>query len=202
MAIEKCLILTSRGEPLAEGAMSAVAEEEQLSVKVLNDETELVMQHDIIQIVGMGEGSVPQQCLVQRQSGKYVIVKVLSDLDAKLRSNIRISTKFESFLYPLDDSWKGRRGMTSVDISCGGLAFYAPDEFAVGERLEVVIPVTSSPLLMHMEILGKESVKNGRAFFKAKFIEMQRDQERMIREAVFAIQLENHARKTKKETKR
>lgn len=200
MAIEKCLILTSRGEPIAEGVMGNV-EGGQLSVKVLNDEVDLVMTHDILQIVGMGEKSVSQQCVIEEQRGNYVMLRVLSDLDTKLRRNIRISTRFDSFLYPVSGKWTGRRKLTSVDISCGGLAFYSTDEIEERERVEVVIPVTSSPLLLHMEILSKQDLKNDRAFYKAKFVDMHHDQECMVREAVFSIQLENHARKLAKEKK-
>ena len=200
MAIEKCLILTSRGEPVAEGVMGNV-EGGQLSVKVLNDEVDLVMTHDILQIVGMGENSIPQQCVIEEQRGNYVMLRVLSDLDSKLRRNIRIPTRFESFIYPVSGSWTGRRGLTSVDISCGGLAFYSTDGIEERERVEVVIPVTSSPLLLQMEILSKQDLKNDRAFYKAKFVDMHHDQECMVREAVFSIQLENHARKLAKEKK-
>ncbi len=200
MAIEKCLILTSRGEPIAEGVMGN-AESGQLSVKVLNDEVNLVAAHEIVQIVGMGDGSIPQQCMLTEIRGNYVILNVLSDLNAKMRSNIRISTRFDSFLYPVSGAWKGRRDLTSVDISCGGLAFYSTDEMEEGERVEVVIPVTSSPLLIQMEILSKQDLKSERAFYKAKFVDMHHDQECMIREAVFGIQLDNHARKRAKEKK-
>lgn len=198
MAIEKCLILTSRGEPIAEGVMGKT-EGGQLSVKVLNDEVDLVAAHEIIQIVGMGDGSIPQQCMLSEQRGSYVMLNVLADLDGKLRRNIRISTRFNSFIYPVSGQWKGRRELTSVDISCGGLAFYSENGLEEGERIEVVIPVTSKPLLMYMQILSSQDLKNDRAFYKAKFVDMQQDQEHMIREAVFAIQLENHARKMKKE---
>lgn len=198
MAIEKCLILTSRGEPIAEGVMGKT-EGGQLSVKVLNDEVDLVAAHEIIQIVGMGDGSIPQQCMLSEQRGSYVMLNILADLDGKLRRNIRISTRFNSFIYPVSGQWKGRRELTSVDISCGGLAFYSENGLEEGERIEVVIPVTSKPLLMYMQILSSQDLKNDRAFYKAKFVDMQQDQEHMIREAVFAIQLENHARKMKKE---
>jgi hypothetical protein len=79
----------------------------QLSVKVLNDEVDLVMTHDILQIVGMGEKSVSQQCVIEEQRGNYVMLRVLSDLDTKLRRNIRISTRFDSFLYPVSGKCKG-----------------------------------------------------------------------------------------------
>ena len=200
MAIEKCLILTSQGEPIAEGVMGGI-ENGQLSVKVLNDEVDLVAAHDVIQVVGMGEGSIPRQCVMTQQSGSYVMLNILSELDARLRKNIRIPTRFESFIYPISGSWTGRRGLTSVDISCGGLAFYSTDELRAEERIEVVIPVTSKPLLLQMEILSKQDLKNDRGFYKAKFVDLHHDEECMVREAVFSIQLENHARKLAKEKK-
>ncbi len=200
MANEMCMILTSRGEPIAEGMMER-AGGGLLRVTVPADEVELVAEHEIVEVVGMGEDNAAWQCMLLEQDGYEVVLCVLMKLDASLRKNIRVSTSFESFLHPVSGVWKGRREFTAVDISCGGLAFYSTDEIEERERVEVVIPVTSSPLLLHMEILSKQDLKNDRAFYKAKFVDMHHDQECMIREAVFGIQLENHARKRAKEKK-
>ena len=198
MANEMCMIMTSRGEPIAEGMMER-AGGGLLRVTVPADEVELVAEQEIVEIVGMGEDNAAWQCMLLEQDGYVVVLCVLMKLDASLRKNIRVSTSFESFLHPISGVWKGRREFTAVDISCGGLAFYSTNGIEEGERVEVVIPVTSDPLLLQMEILGRQELKNDRSFYKAKFVDVHHDHECMLREAVFSIQLENHARKTAKE---
>lgn len=171
----------------------------QLRVTLSENEAELVAEHEIVEVVGMGDDGAAWQCMLVDQDSREVILCVLMKLDASLRKNIRVATSFESFLYPVSGTWTGCRAFTAVDISCGGLAFYAVNDIEEGERVEVVIPVTSTPLLLQMEILGRQELKNDRSFYKAKFVEMHHDQECMMREAVFNIQLENHARETTKE---
>ena len=197
MAIERCMILTSGGEPIAEGVVGHT-EDGRLSVKVLNDDVSLVAQHEVVLIVG-GEGDVPKQCMLLEQQGSYVMLKVLDHVDGTMRQNVRVPVKFRSFLYPVNGTWKGRRELTSVDLSSSGIAFYSTSELQEGERAEVVIPVTSSPLLVQLEILGRQELKDDRAFYKAQFADLQQDQEHMIREAVFSLQLENRARQANAE---
>ena len=198
--MEKCLILTSRGEPIAEGEMEQMGSG-RLKVAMPSGEAELVAEHEIVQVVGMGDEGTAWQCMLVDQCEQEVVLCVLMKLDASLRKNIRVATKFDSFLYPVSGTWTGRKEFTSVDISCGGLAFYSTSGLVEGERVEVVIPVTSSPLLMQMEILSSQDLKSDRAFCKAKFVDVHHDQECMMREAVFSIQLENHTRKTAKENR-
>ena len=200
MAMEKCLILTSRGEPIAEGDMERLGGG-QLRVTVQGNEAELVAEHEIVQVVGMGEDNASWQCMLIEQDGHEVMLCVLMKLDASLRKNIRVATHFDSYIYPVSGMWSGRREFSSVDISCGGLAFYSTNGIEEGERVEVVIPVTSSPLLMQMQILGRQELKNDRSFYKAKFVDVHHDHECMLREAVFSIQMENHVRETAKESR-
>ena len=60
---------------------------------------------------------------------------------------------------------------------------------AVGDRVEVVIPITRvAPLLMVCQILRKTQEDHAK-FYAAKFLNLLSEQESMIREAVFSVQL-------------
>lgn len=59
----------------------------------------------------------------------------------------------------------------------------------MGDRIEVVIPITRvAPLLMVCQILRKTQ-EEGSKFYAAKFLNLLSEQESMIREAVFSVQL-------------
>ena len=70
-----------------------------------------------------------------------------------------------------------------------GLAFYAPRSLEVGEMVQVVVPVTSQPLVLPMRILRGERTGDGEYVYAGCFVGMVREEESMVREAVFSIQL-------------
>ena len=104
--------------------------------------------------------------------------------------------KFKSFIYPLSGIWKGRGEVQSVDISCGGIAFYGQYGLENGETLEIVIPITARPMVLRCQILRQQMLRNNRAFYAAKFVDMCNDEETLLREAVFRVQLEGRPRRS------
>ena len=117
-----------------------------------------------------------------------------SAIDAE-RRNFRVPVQVNSFLYPVDGSWKGRRAIETIDLSCGGIAFYSDSGMNIGDVAEVVIPITTNPLLLQIKLLRKDEVTAERAWYAAKFVELQPEEDQMICEAVFHVQLQNRARR-------
>ena len=111
------------------------------------------------------------------------------------RRNFRVPVQEKSFLYPVDGSWKGRRAIETIDLSCGGIAFYSDSGMNSGDVAEVVIPMTANPLLLQIKLLRKDEVTAERARYAAKFVALQPEEDQMICEAVFNIQLQNRSRK-------
>ena len=101
---------------------------------------------------------------------------------------------FDTCIYPLTGRGKGRRRIETNDLSCTGVSFFSEEPLKKGECLEIVIPVTSQPLLLHCEILKQRQSVKSSPLFAAKFIDICRDEETMLREAVFGIQLEQSGR--------
>ena len=56
--------------------------------------------------------------------------------------------------------------------------------------MEVVIPVTSQPLVLRMKILRQRSSSRKEPLYAAQFVDLLREEESMVREAVFSIQLQ------------
>ena len=62
---------------------------------------------------------------------------------------------------------------------------------SIGETAQVVIPVTAQPLVLTLRILRIQSTREGETFYAARFIDLLREEESMVREAVFNLQLKN-----------
>ena len=87
--------------------------------------------------------------------------------------------------------WKGRRNIVSNDLSCGGVAFFTDHSLQVGEQLELVIPVTSQPLVVRCQVLRMRPTEDAAVpiMYAAKFVELCNDEETLLRESVFNLQL-------------
>lgn len=185
------LLLDSMNSPLARGQLEGASNGQILQMLVLDDDVEKVACHEIIVLMSMGTNEPPLQCRIVRQRGDRVALEKIASLDPELRRNLRVPIKFDTFIYPITGRWRGRRAVQSIDLSCGGLAFYGDDGLEVGERLEMVIPVTEQPVILRCEILRRQELRNNKLLYAVKFVDMCEDEEVTVREAVFSIQLEN-----------
>ena len=107
------------------------------------------------------------------------------------RRNFRVPVQRDSFVYPADGSWQGRRRIQTVDMSCGGIAFCGDSGLEVGDTAEVVLPMMEHPLIVQVRLLRKEKTTENRACYGAKFIELTPEAEQLICQAVFGVQRQN-----------
>lgn len=185
----RCVLLTSGNVPLAQGVIrqSSVA---LFQVEILEGKAVDVEGHEIIHLVGAdGEKPLQVQCHLTRLRGDVAVLEKMSDLDPEFRRSLRVPTRFASFVYPISGSWKGRMAVQSIDLSCGGISFYGPDGMAIGETAEVVVPTQSNPIIVTMQILRKHQLKNDKTYYAAKFAALQSEEDRLICERVFSLQL-------------
>ena len=116
-------------------------------------------------------------------------VAKLAPVNGDMRKNLRVGVHFKSFIYPMTGDWQGRRAVESNDLSAGGIAFFTDHSLQVGEHLEVVIPVTSQPLVVHCQLLRMRPTDRADILYAAKFVDLCNDEETLLREAVFNLQL-------------
>lgn len=109
--------------------------------------------------------------------------------DATMRENLRVALCFDTFIYPINNSFVGRRKVITYDISSGGIAFFSDIHYQAGETIEFLIPITSRPLLVQGCVIRQECFEDGRTLYAAKFINLCEAEEAMIREAVFSMQI-------------
>lgn len=189
------LILDSSNTPLAHGKMETPLGSTPMRMLVLEAKVDDVMEHGEVNLVGMGSSDLPMRCRVLRQRGDRVLLEKLGTLDGELRRNLRVPVQFDTFLYPLDGAWTGRRTARSLDLSCGGIAFLAEDGLELHDRAEIVVVPTEEPVLLRCEVLRKQEREGGAFFYATKFVDMCEDEEVAVREAVFSLQLQSSPRK-------
>ena len=187
------LLLDSVNHPLARGRLEGPAAGDTLQLMVMDNDVDKVACHEVIVLMSMSGSEPPLQCRIVRQRGDRIALEKIASLDPDLRRNLRGPIKFNTFIYPITGRWQGRREIQSIDLSCGGVAFYGDEGLEIEERLELVIPVTEEPVILRCQILRKQELRNDKLLYATKFVDMCEDEEVTVREAVFSIQLESRS---------
>lgn len=166
---------------------------------VMNGKIDEVLEYKQFKLLSIEDSSPSYEGTLVRHRNDIIQLEVRKTAAAgnDMRKNLRVPVEVNSFAYPLSGSWRGRRAVETHDLSCGGVAFFCDREFQVGEQFEVVIPVTSEPLVVKGQIL-RQRIVDGRedTLYAAKFIDLCNDEETILREAVFNLQLSGRPRRT------
>lgn len=190
-----CVLLDSAtSRVLARGSLEGPPDGRNIQVTVFEGSAQDVIQAENVQIVPADEEQHPKLGHVIQRKGDLLVMEPLRDLVGnQVRENLRMPVDFETFIYPTDGR-PGRWQARGNDLSCGGISFFSDGEFTVGERIEVIIPITrTAPLLIACQVL-RSKPEDGTTFYAAKFLEVLNEQESMIREAVFNVQLQARQR--------
>lgn len=184
------LILDSKGTPLANAVLESPPGSEVLQIRVLKDMVETVIAHHEIQLIGMNDNTPNRVGLIVRHRGDQLVVQPTAALGPAARENLRILTNFSSVMYPVTGRWRGQREIKAKDLSCGGIAFYSSIMLEDREIVEMVLPVTDSPLVVRTQILRLLPDENAELpLYASKFVDLIQDEEALIRKAVFSIQI-------------
>ena len=184
------LILDSQGTPLANAVLESPPKAEILQIRVLNDKVEAVAAHREIQLIGMDDSTPNRVGVIVRQREDKMVIQPTAALGPNARENLRIFTDFESVMYPVTGRWKGQRALKAKDLSCGGVAFWADKPLEEREIVEMVLPVTDSPLVVKSQILRVlPDETSDQPLYASKFVDLIHDEEALIRKAVFSIQI-------------
>ena len=183
------LILDKTGHALAQAVLESPRITEVVQLR-LTEETEVdFLQVGEIQCIGLDNGSASMRGEVTMQRGERLVIRPGAMLGAEARENLRIQTDFESVMYPVTGYWKGQRAIRGHALSCGGVAFHTAQPVKVGEVVQIVLPVTDSPLLLRTRVLRKLDTDEPEPLYAARFIDLCLDEEVTIRKAVFSIQV-------------
>lgn len=186
------LLLDSKGTPLANAVLESPPNSEVLQIRVLNDKVEDVAAHREIQLIGIDDSTPNRVGVIVRQREDQLVIQPTAALDANARENLRILTTFSSVMYPVSGRWKGQKNVKGKDLSCGGVAFWADKPLEEREIVEMVLPVTDSPLIVKTQILRElPDDTTEKPLYASKFVDLIQDEEALIRKAVFCIQIDS-----------
>lgn len=194
------LLLDSRGTPLAQARPQGPTTDsgQMWQMMVLDDKVDVVLEHKQFKLMAITDASPSYEGTLVRSRHDMILLEVRKTATNgnDQRKNLRVVVRVKSFIYPIDGGWRGRRDIETNDLSCGGIAFFCDGELRIGERLEIVIPVTSEPLVVQGEILRQRPTeREGTVLYAAKFIDLCNDEETLLREAVFNLQLSGRPRR-------
>lgn len=184
------LIMDSQNNALANGELVTQPGTTPMRLQILDNKVDEVMGHEVIVLFSSSSQEQPIQCRILRQRGDDIWVEKLATLDPEVRRNLRVPVRFDTFLYPLPgSSWRERHPAQTIDLSCGGVAFYSDFQLEARDRMEIVITPTEEPVILRCEVLKRQDLQN-RYMYATKFVDLCEDEEVAVREAVFSLQLQ------------
>ena len=162
-------------------------EDNVIQFKLQEGNTDDVLRAEILQVIPMNDKTSTTMGRITDHRGNNFTIEPMRDMGTGVRKNFRMPVDFESFIYP-DEG--GRYIIKSIDLSCGGIAFYSIANLKAGSQMEVVIPITADgPLIVRCTALRVMPFSPPIQKYACQFVDMIQDQENMIQEAVFSIQL-------------
>ena len=184
------LLLNSSSILLGRGLLQSPPDAPNMQIQVVDGLVDDLVQAELLQAVPQDTATAPRLGRIILRRGNRIVLEPLRILGDETRQNLRVPVDFESFVYP--DG--GRRAVIKADnTSSSGIAFYTTYRFAPHERFEIVIPITSEPLLVWGEILRQKPYTGPVSLYAAAFSDLINDEEVKIREAVFSVQIRQKA---------
>ena len=161
------LILDKDGGALAQAVLESPRITEVVQLR-LTEETELDFREiGEIQCIGLDNSSPSMRGTVTMQRGERLVIRPGAMLGEEARENLRILTDF-----------------------------HTEQSLKVGEVVQIVLPVTDSPLLLRTRVLRQLNTDEPLPLYAARFTNLCLDEEFLIRKAVFSIQVERPRRKS------
>ncbi|MBD5134282.1 MAG: PilZ domain-containing protein [Clostridiales bacterium] len=191
------LMLDSKNNPIARGKIQGKTDGPYWQIQVEDGKIDEILEHKRLKLLSIMDVGPSYEGTIVRSRNDMIQLEVtkLTPGTGDMRKNLRVVVRFKSFIYPVSGYWRGRREIESNDLSCGGIAFFTDHSLQIGERLEVVIPVTSQPLVVTCEILRQRPTeRTASVMYAGKFLNLCNDEETLLRESVFNLQLRGRPR--------
>jgi hypothetical protein len=104
------------------------------------------------------------------------------------RKDVRVNVNFDSCILCKSDD-----GYLSIDIkvrnvSSGGMCFICHDNLAMDKIYETVVDWIKTPIVVKLKLLRKEHVENNMILYGCSFVDLLKEEEKLLRAGVFYIQ--------------
>ena len=185
------LLLDSRDDPIARGRIQGDTSGRFWQIQVEDGKIDEILEHKKLKLLSIMDIGPSYEGIIVRSRNDMIQLEVtkLTPAAGDMRKNLRVEVHFKSLIYPVTGRWKGRREIESNDLSAGGVAFFTDHSLQIGEQLEIVVPVTSQPLVLRCQLLRMRPTERSEILYAAKFVDLCNDEETLLREAVFNLQL-------------
>lgn len=188
------LLLNSSSIPIAKGHLENAPNEKNMQMRVVEGSVDELVEAQYIQVVSMDNNVAARLGSVILRRGNLIILEPLRPLSNEVRRNLRMPVNFTTRIFPLIDGVKRSIPVRGNDLSCGGISFFTDLDFEPGDQMEVIIPITRfNPMVLTCQILRKRDEAQDVNLYSAKFIEVLNEQEMLVREAIFSLQLKRDA---------
>ena len=177
------LMLDSKGTPIARGRVQGGTGGQYWQIQVEDGKIDEILAHKKLKLLSVLDTGPSYEGVIVRSRNDMIQLEVRKSATNgnDMRKNLRVPVRFKSFI--------------SNDLSAGGIAFFTDHSLQVGEQVEVVVPVTAQPLVLRCQVLGiRPSGRPSCVLYAAKFLDLCNDEETMLREAVFNLQLRGRPR--------
>ena len=194
------LLLDSKGEAIARGRIVGAPAGQYWQIEVEDGKIDEILEHKKLKLLSIMDAWPSYEGVIVRSRNDMIQLEVtkLPPGAGDMRKNLRVAVQFKGLIYPVTGNWRGRRWIESNDLSCGGIAFFTDQSLKVGERVEIVVPVTSQPLVLQCEVLRTRAAERTDILYATKFVGMCNDEETLLREAVFNLQLRGRPKRAER----
>lgn len=184
------LLLNSSSILLGKGLLQSPPDAPNMQIQVTDGVVDNLVQASLLQAVPQDTATRPRLGRIILRRGNRIVLEPLRVLGDEARQNLRVPVDFESFVYP---DGGGRAMIRAENLSSSGVAFYTTCRFEPHDRFQIVIPITTEPLLVWGEILRRQPYTGPISLYAAAFSDLINDEEVKIREAVFSVQIRQKA---------
>lgn len=184
------LLLNTSSILLGKGILQSPPGAPNMQIQVTDGLVDNLVQAELLQAVPQDTAAPPRLGRIILRRGQRIVLEPIRVLGDEARQNLRVPVDFESFVYPESG---GRAVIKGDNLSSSGIAFYTNFRFQPYDRFQVVIPITSEPLLVWGEILRLKPSAGPVSLYAARFSDLINDEEVKIREAVFSVQIRQKA---------
>ncbi len=125
----------------------------------------------------------------QIKEGK-LFVENLKNITAELRSDLKMKVSYKSTVRSLEGLSRINVDVQARDISCGGFCFETEKDLMTTELYETVIPITKEPIVLKFRIIRKIFDKGKNVYvYGCCFVDLKINEERILRQAIFRLQM-------------
>ena len=128
------------------------------------------------------------------------VVNISAQMRTEIKIKIRVDTNLIKLFPPEEQKVPVAVPIVTNDISCGGIGFVSKADFDKEGTYEVVIPITSPPTVIDLAIMRKEfQPEQNQYVYGSKFLDLDIVEERMLRKAIFKVQMRRHHKRIMEE---